>query len=195
MSIYEKIIQLSRDTMLRYQPDKLKWMWGEALLMHSFGLLAEQNPEINYDEYIKAYLNHHIEKGYRVDQSDTLAPALAAYYMYKKEPLSEYKTIIDKAIDYILNSEKIIENMPNHLGHSLEGKFYPKSIWVDSIMMYGVFTSLYAIENNNQELNQIKNEVKKMEQELKKDNFQEKEGDERDCEKADKEFTDSAGQF
>ena len=49
MSIYEKIIQLSRDTMLRYQPDKLKWMWGEALLMHSFGLLAEQNPEINYD--------------------------------------------------------------------------------------------------------------------------------------------------
>ena len=152
MSIYENIIQLSKDTMSRYQPDKLKWMWGEALLMHSFGLLAEQNPEIDYDGYIKAYIKHHIEKGYRVDQSDTLAPALAAYYIYKKESLEEYKVIIDKAIDYILNSEKIIENMPNHLGHSLEGKFYPKSIWVDSIMMYGVFTSLYARENNNQEL-------------------------------------------
>lgn len=152
MDIYEKIIQLSEDTMKRYQPDNLKWMWGEALLMHSFGLLAEQNPDIDYYNYIKAYVDHHIKKGYRVDQSDTLAPALAAYYLYKKEQLTEYKTIINKAIDYILNSEKIIENMPNHLGHSLEGKLYPKSIWVDSIMMYGVFTSLYAKENNNQQL-------------------------------------------
>lgn len=152
MDLYNKIIDLSKDTMKRYEPSKLKWMWGEALLMHSFGLLQSQNQEIDYSGYIKEYVDAHIKKGYRVDQSDTLAPALAAYYLYKQDPKEEYKVIIDKAINYIFNAPKVIENMPNHLGHSLEGKFYPKSIWVDSIMMYGVFTSLYAKENNHKDL-------------------------------------------
>ncbi len=152
MDLYEKIIQLSKDTMIRYKPESLKWMWGEALLMHSFGLLQSQNKDIDYFNYVKQYVDHHISKGYRVDQSDTLAPALAAYYLEKIEPNHKYQEIIDKAINYIFNAPKIIENMPNHLGHSLEGKFYPKSIWVDSIMMYGVFTSLYAKENKHLEL-------------------------------------------
>ena len=152
MNVYDKIIQLSKDTMIRYKPENLKWMWGEALLMHSFGLLQSQNSDIDYTSYVSQYVDAHIKKGYRIDQSDTLAPALAAYYLYKQEPKDAYKVIVDKAITYIFNAPKVIENMPNHLGHSLEGKFYPKSIWVDSIMMYGVFTSLYAKENNHKDL-------------------------------------------
>lgn len=151
-NLYNKIIKLSTDTMNRYDPTSLKWMWGEALLMHSLGMLQQQNKDIDYTSFIKKYVDAHIKKGYRVDQSDTLAPALAAYYLYKIDPQEAYKTIIDKAISYIFDSPKIIENMPNHLGHSLEGKLYPKSIWVDSIMMYGVFTSLYAKETNHKEL-------------------------------------------
>jgi unsaturated rhamnogalacturonyl hydrolase len=152
MNLYNTIIKLSKDTMVRYKPENLKWMWGEALLMHSFGLLQNQNCDIDYTSYIRQYVDAHIKKGYRVDQSDTLAPALAAYYLFKIDRKDEYKVIVDKAINYIFNAPKIIENMPNHLGHSLEGKFYPKSIWVDSIMMYGVFTSLYAKENNHEDL-------------------------------------------
>jgi len=150
--IYDKIIKLSQDTMKRFEPGNLKWMWGEALLMHSLGMLGSQNENIDYDTYIKTYVDSHIDKGYRVDQSDTLAPSLAAYYLYKKDPVEKYQVVIDKAIHYIFNAPKVVENMPNHLGYSVEGKFYPKSIWVDSIMMYGVFTSLYAKENNHKEL-------------------------------------------
>ena len=84
MSLYEKIVQLSKDTMQRYQPENLKWMWGEALLMHSFGLLESQNPEIDYTSYIRKYVDAHIEKGYRVDQSDTLAPAVARPWSKKR---------------------------------------------------------------------------------------------------------------
>jgi len=150
--ILERIIELSHDTMKRYDPGKLKWMWGEALLMHGYGLLNDTYHESKYIDYIKAYVDAHMAKGYRVDQSDTLAPALASYYLTKKLGDKKYEEPTNKAINYILNAPKVIENMPNHLGHSLEGKFYPKSIWVDSIMMYGVFTSLYAKEQNNQEL-------------------------------------------
>lgn len=145
---FEKVLQLADDTTKRFSPDSLKWMWGEALLMHSLGMINEVLDEDRYTEYIKNYADHHIKSGLRVDQSDTLAPTLATYYLQKKTGDEKYKEITQRGIDYIKNSPKIINNMPNHLGSSPEGRMYPKSVWVDSIMMYGVFSALYAKENN-----------------------------------------------
>ncbi|MGL1893004.1 MAG: glycoside hydrolase family 88 protein [Spirochaetaceae bacterium] len=147
---FDKIIELADATTKRLKYNKIPWMWGEALLMHSMGLLNETLGEDRYTDYIQNYADYHINKGCRIDQSDTLAPTLATYYLQKKYPEMDYKKTTDRGLDYIKNSEKIIHNMPNHLGHSLEGKLYPKSIWVDSIMMYGVFTSLYAKEQNDE---------------------------------------------
>lgn len=144
----KKVLGLADATIIRLVPEEQKWMWGEALLMHSLGMLNDLLDEDRYTEYIKRYADHHIQKGLRIDQSDTLAPTLATYYLQKKLKDNKYKSITDRGIDYIKNSQKIINNMPNHLGSSPEGKLYPKSIWVDSIMMYGVFTALYAKENN-----------------------------------------------
>ncbi|MBN2880369.1 MAG: glycoside hydrolase family 88 protein [Clostridia bacterium] len=145
---FEKTLQLADAATKRFAPEGLKWMWGEALLMHSLGILNDLLGDDRYTDYIKRYADHHIEKGLRVDQSDTLAPTLATYYLQKKLCDEKYKEITDRGIDYIKNSEKIINNMPNHLGSSPEGKMYPRSIWVDSIMMYGVFSALYAKEND-----------------------------------------------
>lgn len=147
---FKKIIELADATTKRLQYNKIPWMWGEALLMHSLGLLNEELGEDRYTGYIRNYADYHIKKGCRIDQSDTLAPTLATYYLQKKYPEADYQKTTNRGLDYIRNSEKVIHNMPNHLGHSLEGKLYPKSIWVDSIMMYGVFTSLYAKEQNEQ---------------------------------------------
>ncbi len=144
---FDKVVKLADDTTKKFAPESLKWMWGEALLMHSLGMLNDVLGEGRYTEYIKRYADHHIQKGLRVDQSDTLAPTLATYYLQKKLGDEKYKRVTGRGIDYIKNSEKIINNMPNHLGSSPEGKMYPKSIWVDSIMMYGVFSALYAKEN------------------------------------------------
>ena len=35
---------------------------------------------------------------------------------------------------------------------SKKAKIYPKSVWIDSVMMFSVFTSLYAKENSDREL-------------------------------------------
>jgi len=144
----KKVLELADATSVRLIPEKQKWMWGEGLLMHSLGMINDLLGEDRYTDYIMRYADHHINKGLRVDQSDTLAPTLATYYLQKKLGEEKYKRITDRGIEYIKNSKKIINNMPNHLGTSPEGKLYPKSVWVDSIMMYGVFTSLYAKENN-----------------------------------------------
>lgn len=144
----QKVLELADATAVRLIAEKQKWMWGEALLMHSLGMLNELLNEDRYTDYIKRYADHHIEKGMRIDQSDTLAPTLATYYLQKKLKSEKYKKVTERGIDYIKSSEKIINNMPNHLGTSPEGRLYPKSIWVDSIMMYGVFSALYAKENS-----------------------------------------------
>lgn len=144
--VFERILELADATVQRLVPEKLPWMWGEALLMHALGQLDDLMQTENYTDYIKRYADYHISKGCRIDQSDTLAPTLATYYLQKKFPDLAYETTTNRGLEYIKQSEKILHNMPNHLGHSLEGRLYPKSIWVDSIMMYGVFTSLYAKE-------------------------------------------------
>ena len=150
--LFEKINQLAEATILRYNPKELKWMWGEALLMHALGLLEHTNEDDKYFKFIKQYVDSHIEKGYVIDQSDTLAPTLAAYYLFKKTKEDRYLNIVNEAIQYIKEAPKIIDCMPNHLGKSFIGKFYPRSIWVDSIMMYGVFTAMVAAERGDEEL-------------------------------------------
>ncbi|PAE38035.1 hypothetical protein CHI06_19210 [Bacillus sp. 7884-1] len=148
--LFAKIIELADATTKRLVPEKLPWMWGEGLLMHALGQLNDLLGEARYTDYIKRYVDYHIKKGLRVDQSDTLAPILATYYLSKHIENEDYRVVTERGLSYIKHSEKIIHNMPNHLGHSLEGKFYPKSIWIDSIMMYGVFTSLYAREQGEE---------------------------------------------
>lgn len=147
---FKKVLELADATTERLAYNKIPWMWGEGLLMHAMGLLNDEIGEDRYTDYIKNYVDYHVGKGCRIDQSDTLAPTLATYYLQKKFPGEGYEKTTDRGLEYIENSEKVIHNMPNHLGHSLEGKLYPKSIWVDSIMMYGVFTSLYAKEQGVQ---------------------------------------------
>jgi len=72
--------------------------------------------------------------------------------MYKKTGNRGYKYLTDRVLNYIKNAPVIIDDLPNHLGTSPEGKFYPESIWVDSLMMFSVFPAIYATENKDSEL-------------------------------------------
>ncbi|MCB1705492.1 MAG: glycoside hydrolase family 88 protein [Halioglobus sp.] len=141
---FSRVVDLADDSVKRYDPAGLKWMWGEALYTYALHLLDDALGEDRYLGYICAYLDAHIEKGYRVDQSDTMAPGLAAYAAYQRTGEPRYKVIVDRVVDYLLTSERVLDYMPNHLGSSWEGKLYPKSVWVDSVMMYGVFSGWYG---------------------------------------------------
>ena len=143
-SYLSKVIELANASVIRYSPEKLKWQWGEALYTYALLRLDQAMGTSNYLEYCKAYLDSHISKGYRVDQSDTCAPALTAYAVFLLTGEQKYKTIVDRVVRYMKTTDRVLEYMPNHLGNSPEGWLYPKSVWVDSVMMYGVFTSWYG---------------------------------------------------
>jgi unsaturated rhamnogalacturonyl hydrolase len=72
--------------------------------------------------------------------------------MYKRTANAEYKRLTDKVLDYIRYEPRLYLDCLNHLGCSKKGKIYPKSVWIDSVMMFSVFTSLYANESGDAEL-------------------------------------------
>ena len=140
------------DSIVRQLKPEMRWMWGEALLGYALAELDEYRGTSEYEWFLKGYCDHHVKHPPRVDQADTSAPALITYAMQKKTGNENYRHLTDRVLDYIKNEPRVTADAVNHLGKSPEGRLYPKSIWVDSLMMFGVFTSRYASENNDEKL-------------------------------------------
>lgn len=134
---------------------KMGWSWGQGLLG---GAMAEFDDYINADlstEFLKGFCDYYVAHTPKVDSSDTSAPGMITYAMQKKTGNEDYKKLTDMVLNYIKTEPRLLEDAVNHHGHSLIGKFYPKSIWVDSLMMFSVFPAKYAMDNNDSALMDI----------------------------------------
>lgn len=148
---FNRVVELT-DYITSVADPKMKWMWGEALYGYSLTTLDKAMNTEKYVEFLKGYCDYYVENQPRIDQSDTSAPALITYEMQKKTGNKDYEKLTNRVLQYIRYEPRLIDDAINHLGNSPEGKLYPKSIWVDSLMMFSVFTSLYAKETKDQEL-------------------------------------------
>ena len=148
----ERAFLLARHTSRRFHPEQMKWMWGQGLYNYALALMDEAHDTDEFSGFISRYYNAHIKRGYKVVSSDTLAPALGAYMLWKKTGDPEYQRIVNEAVGYMHSAERILEHLPNHMGTGIYSKIYPRSIWIDSIMMYGVFAGRYAHEQGDSEL-------------------------------------------
>ena len=148
---YSKVKRLA-DYIVSTSDAKMKWMWGEALLGYALDELDKENGKEDYKKFLCDFCDWWAKEDPAVDQSDTAAPGLITYAMYKRTGNSEYKRLTDKVLDYIRYEPRLYLDCLNHLGCSKKGKIYPKSVWIDSVMMFSVFTSLYACESGDSEL-------------------------------------------
>ena len=148
---YAKVKRLADFVASSWEP-KMKWMWGEALLGYAMDELDKENGREDYVDFLRAYCDYWAKVDPAVDQSDTAAPGLITYAMYKRTGNDEYKRLTDKVLHYIRYEPRLYLDCLNHLGCSKKGKLYPRSVWIDSVMMFSVFTSLYARENGDREL-------------------------------------------
>lgn len=148
---YAKVVRLA-DYITKTSDPKMKWMWGEALLGYALDELDKENGTESYTDFLCSYCDYWAKADPAVDQSDTAAPGLITYAMYKRTANAEYKRLTDKVLDYIRYEPRLYLDCLNHLGCSKKGKIYPKSVWIDSVMMFSVFTSLYANESGDREL-------------------------------------------
>lgn len=147
--LMQKIIDLCDYLVKAWKPESLRWGWGEGLFTYALTELDAYLGEDRYLPFVKNYCDYHSSKGPSVDCSDTAAPGLTSYAMYKRTGDLRYKELTDKVIYYIENANKILEDAPNHFGFSKDAATYPQSIWVDSLMMFSVFTARYGAENKN----------------------------------------------
>ena len=148
---YNKVKRLADFVAATTEP-RMKWMWGEALLGYALNELDLTGESEKYTDFLKAYCDYWAKEDPAVDQSDTAAPGLITYAMYKRTGNPEYKRLTDKVLDYIRYEPRLYRDCLNHLGSSKKAKIYPKSVWIDSVMMFSVFTSLYAKENADSDL-------------------------------------------
>ena len=148
---YSKVCKLS-DFVVANSDPKMKWMWGEALLGYALDEMDKVNQTEKYTDFLIKYCEYWYSQNPSVDQSDTAAPGLITYAMYKRTGSDKCKILTDKVLDYIRNEPRLYLDCLNHLGNSSKSRIYPKSVWIDSVMMFSVFTSLYAKENDDKEL-------------------------------------------
>lgn len=148
---FNTVLELAQSIASSWDP-KMKWMWGEALLGYAMFRLDEFNNSELFTDFLTGYCDYYVQNPPRVDQSDTAAPGLITYAMAEKTGNPDYKALTHRVLYYIKNEPRLIEDSVNHLGNSPEGRLYPKSIWVDSLMMFSVFPSLYAKDKNDEEM-------------------------------------------
>ena len=148
---FKRVVSLC-DYITKSTDPKMKWMWGEALLGYALDELDRACGEEKYTDFLTKYCEYWAEVDPAVDQSDTAAPALITYAVYKRTGKEACRRLTEKAVDYIRNEPRLYLDCLNHLGSSKKARIYPKSVWIDSVMMFSVFTSLYAREMGDSEL-------------------------------------------
>ncbi|GAB3709513.1 glycoside hydrolase family 88 protein [Mariniluteicoccus flavus] len=128
----------------------LPWTWGPALFGFSLTLLdarlalREPDAPLRHEPWLRAWCDHWVAHPPRVDQSDLAAPGLVTHAMAELTGDPDYRALTDRVVDYIRDEPRLIGDATNHLGPSLIGRLYPRSVWVDSLMMFGVFTARYG---------------------------------------------------
>ncbi len=135
------------DYMVKVREPKMRWMWGEALFGYALSELDAYLDTEEYKPFLTGFCDYYMQHPPRVVCADTCAPALITYAMQKKN--GEYARLTDRVLHYIKNEPRLIGDAVNHLGKNIAGKFYPKSIWVDSLMMFSVFPARYGAETGD----------------------------------------------
>lgn len=155
MNYFEQVVKVADTYVAQREPSSLSWSWGEALLMYSLSLLDDQLASARYQPFYQTYADHHHGIGYQVDQSDTCAPVLVTNELYKKTGDKKYLAMTEAGIHYLKHEPRLVQDLINHNGHSRDSRDYPRSIWVDSLMMSGVFSAIAATDFDDAELREF----------------------------------------
>jgi unsaturated rhamnogalacturonyl hydrolase len=138
---------LARAYLGRHPVGKAEWDWGPAVFLYALGAYAESGPlAAEARAYLEAYHARWAARGLpALDRSDRVAPALSAVTLVRlgSGDAAAYFNALAGA-DYVRSEPRNRLGTIDHLGHSFLRVFYPNSIWVDSLMMYGVLAARWA---------------------------------------------------
>jgi unsaturated rhamnogalacturonyl hydrolase len=129
----ELALAIAQRQMSVHPAPELAWNWEEAVLMAGFAELyrVTQAPELL--EYMQAWMDHHIQAGYKIQSSDTCAPAATAAFLFGITQDVEYRVVVEDALSYL--AEVALRTPEGGISHL--GTFPVVTLWIDSLFMFG----------------------------------------------------------
>ncbi|HEU4410128.1 MAG TPA: glycoside hydrolase family 88 protein [Polyangiaceae bacterium] len=147
----ERILARARSAADRYvalhPPRRLGWGWEAGVFLHALCELRRADPiaSARYGGYVRDYHARWARRGAPpIDQSDRCAPALSALALAQGDGDGVGLAAASAVARYLKGAPREACGALNHTGHSWLSALYPRSIWVDSLMMYGVFAARWG---------------------------------------------------
>jgi len=129
-------VALASQIALRYidehPPTAEEWDWTSGVLMFALTELYRVTGDARLRDYYQAWIDFHIEEGYRIFWSDSCPPALTAQALLKEGDDASYRKVVDDVLEYLRTAPRIEQGGISHLG-----VVNILSIWVDSLFMFG----------------------------------------------------------
>ena len=144
----ERVVDLA-DSMAAHQLARPvpAWHWGPALLGFAWAQLQDHLGDQRYGEGLQGYARHHVAHPPAIDSSDTAAPGLVTLELQRQglaPPGTEELT--RRVVGYVRDAPRATGGVVNHLGDGPWAKLYPRSVWVDTLMMFGVFPARAGVQ-------------------------------------------------
>ena len=134
------------NTILHHKPaNELGWDWADAVMLFGVETWAKSN-KTDYSpvsDYIKDYQKHFgaMKKPPRVHYADRCPSALTALTTWQQFGQPESLSNLNRVLKYIKEAPRNKVGAINHLGDLIVTKAVPiDSIWVDSLVMYGLLS-------------------------------------------------------
>jgi len=128
--------EIAAGYMARHKPETLKWDWGDGVLMYAMVELHRVTGDKRLLAYFKAWIDHHLVKGYDLVWSDSCPPALAAQALAAQPgAAAKYQKVADDVVAYFKAAPRTDEGGISHMGKALP---LIKTLWLDSLFMVGM---------------------------------------------------------
>ena len=148
-----EVLALADAAVRRHEPARMAWSWAEGLLLYALLRLDEHLGEARYRWFVESYFARHAARAHTVIRwSDECPPGLAALELHRLTGRTEYLLLAESVARYLRTARRTRDGGLNHFGVSPWSRLYPESMWVDSLMMYGVFAARFGRAMNDEAL-------------------------------------------
>ncbi len=117
------------------KPEFYEWEWTAATLMIGLSEMYEISGDPVYLDYIRDWVEHHLDRGYTLSKSDQVVPGLLLLRLYKATSDPRYLEHAERIGHYV--TEQALRTDEGGLIHF--GPLGGKSMWIDSLFMLGPF--------------------------------------------------------
>ncbi len=148
-------MRLATAYIARRSAESLAWGWEDAIFLCGVEKLRAAlpaNERAPWRAYLERYHAAWARRGVpTIDRSDLCPPALTAIAL-ARDGCDVGRASARKVAEYIARAPRNSIGVLDHLGSSPLRALYPRSVWVDSMMMYGVFAAEWGVFADDDEL-------------------------------------------